>query len=86
MLIVIMCTIIYPKTVSAEENKIIRVGFPNVSGFTEKKDGGYTGYAYEYLREISIYTGWKYEFVEKNIEELLEDLQNGEIDILAGML
>ena len=86
MLIVIMCTIIYPKTVSAEENKVIRVGFPSVSGFTEKKDGSYTGYAYEYLREISIYTGWKYEFVEKNIEELLEDLRNGEIDILAGML
>lgn len=86
MLIVIMCTIIYPKSVRAEESKIIRVGFPSVSGFTEKKDGGYTGYAYEYLREISIYTGWQYEFVEKNLEELLEDLRNGEIDILAGML
>ncbi|MDU5111393.1 MAG: GGDEF domain-containing protein [Clostridium sp.] len=86
MLIVIMCTIIYPKSVSAEENKIIRVGFPSVSGFTEKKDGVYTGYAYEYLREISIYTGWQYEFVEKNLEELLEDLRNGEIDILAGMI
>lgn len=86
MLIVIMCTTIFPKNVSAEENKIIRVGFPTVSGFTEKKYGEYTGYAYEYLREISIYTGWEYEFVEKNIEELLEDLRNGEIDILAGMI
>lgn len=37
ILIVIMCTIIYPKSVIAEENKIIRVGFPSISGFTEKK-------------------------------------------------
>ena len=37
MLIVIMCTIIYPKSVSAEENKKIRVGFPSVSGFTKKR-------------------------------------------------
>ena len=86
ILIVIICTIIYPKSVNAEENKVIRVGFPTVSGFTEKKDGLYTGYAYEYLREIAIYTGWEYEFVEKSLNELMNDLIHGNIDILAGMI
>lgn len=86
ILIVIICTNIYPKSVSAEESKVIRVGFPTVSGFTEIKDGLYTGYAYEYLREIEIYTGWEYEFVEKSLGELLEDLKNGDIDILAAMI
>lgn len=86
ILIVIICTIIYPKSVKADDSKVIRVGFPIVSGFTEIKDGLYTGYAYEYLREIEIYTGWKYEFIEKSLGELLEDLKNGDIDILAAMI
>lgn len=86
LLIFIICTIIYSKSVSADESKVIRVGFPIVSGFTEIKDGLYTGYAYEYLREIEIYTGWEYEFVEKSLGELLEDLKNGDIDILAAMI
>ena len=84
--IIFISTSIHSKTVSAEELEKIKVGFPTVSGFTEKKDGLYTGYAYEYLREISIYTNWEYEFVEKNLEDLLEDLKNGDIDILAGMI
>lgn len=86
MVIIILSTVNYSKIVSAEEVKKIKVGFPTVSGFTEKKDGLYTGYAYEYLREISIYTNWEYEFVEKDLGELLEDLKNGDIDILAGMI
>lgn len=86
LLVVIICSCFYTKVIRAEENKIIRVGFPTVSGFTEKKDGVYTGYAYEYLREIAIYTGWEYEFVEKSLSDLMDDLKDGKIDILAGML
>ena len=86
LLVVIICSCFYTKVIRAEENKVIRVGFPTVSGFTEKKDGVYTGYAYEYLREIAIYTGWEYEFVEKSLGELLDDLKEGNIDILGGML
>lgn len=86
ILVVVMCSCFYTRSISADETKIIRVGFPNVSGFTEKKDGSYTGYAYEYLREIAIYTGWEYEFVEKSLGELMDDLKEGHIDILGGMI
>lgn len=37
LLVVIICSCFYTKVIRAEENKIIRVGFPTVSGFTEKK-------------------------------------------------
>lgn len=86
ILLVIICSSAYTKSVSAEENKVVRVGFPIIRGFTEKKGGIYTGYVYDYLREISIYTGWEYEFVEKSLNELLNDLRDGNIDILSGMI
>lgn len=86
VLVIIMANSFYPKSVSAYENKVIRVGFPIKSGFSEKKDGLYTGYVYEYLREIAIYTGWEYEFVEKSFSELMNDLKDGNIDILPGVV
>lgn len=72
--------------INAKENNVIRVGYPSVPGFTEKNDGAYSGYVYDYLREISIYTGWEYEFVEMDLATALDALRDGDIDILAGML
>ena len=77
---------IQPRTINAAESHIVRVGYPIVSGFTEVKDGIYTGYAYEYLTEIAKYTGWEYEFVEMDLNTMLEALRDGEIDLAAGML
>ncbi|MEG0310565.1 MAG: transporter substrate-binding domain-containing protein [Eubacterium sp.] len=51
-------------SVFAEETKIVKVGFPTFSGFSNvAEDGTLSGYTYEYLNEIAKYTGWKYEFV-----------------------
>lgn len=76
-----------------EEKTVIKVGYPIQSGLTEKtEDGEYVGYTVEYLEEISKYTGWEYEFVEaegdvnQQLSTLLEMLQNGEIDMMGGMV
>ena len=78
--------------VAAEEQKVIKVGFPVQKGLTEKdEDGNYTGYTVDYLKEIKKYTDWDYEFIEvdgninEQINTLLEMLQNGEIDLLGTM-
>ncbi|MBD7913964.1 diguanylate cyclase [Clostridium sp. Sa3CUN1] len=76
----------FPKHVKAEENKVIKVGYPIVEGFTEIKDEIYSGYAFEYLMEISKYTGWQYEFIEMGLNDALNKLKDGEIDIVAGMI
>lgn len=80
-------------TIESTESKVIRVGFPIQGGLSYKDaDGNYSGYTYDYLQEISQYTGWKYEFVEvpgdadEALMTMLEMLQNGEIDILGGMM
>ena len=74
------------KYIKAEENDVIKVGYPIVEGFTEIEDGVYSGYAHEYLREIAKYTGWEYEFIEMSLNEMMNALKDGKIDIGAGML
>lgn len=77
---------------AAEKEAAVRVGFPIQRGITEiDKFGNYTGYTYDYLREIAQYTGWEYEFVQVEGDEneqiltLMEMLKAGEIDLLGAM-
>ena len=72
--------------IKAEENKVIKVGYPIVEGFIEINDGVYSGYAYEYLCEIAKYTGWEYEFIEMSINDSIIALKDGKIDLAAGMM
>lgn len=69
---------------SMSERKTIRIGYLDYNGFISKnKDGNYTGYAVEYLKEISKYTNWKYEYVFGTWKEQMENLKDGKIDFLC---
>lgn len=85
LLIINICLSTQSNYVNAENNKV-RVGYSNISGFTEVENGIYTGFGFEYLREIAKYTGWEYEFIEMNLNEMMTKLKNGEIDIAGAML
>lgn len=72
--------------------RVLRVGYPIQRGLTMKDESGkLTGYTYDYLMEISQYTGWKYEFVfaegslNEQITTLMQQLETGEIDLLGSM-
>lgn len=83
MIVIAAC--IQPKPISATGNTVVKVGYPIVNGFTEVEEGIYSGYAYEYLTEIAKYTGWEYEFIEMNLNDMIFKLRDGEIDLAAGM-
>jgi len=70
-------------TRDAEKN--IRVGYFEQCGFIEETEEGYTGYAVDYLEEIASYTNWKYEYVEESLENCLELLKEGKVDLLCGV-
>lgn len=73
---------------SAEENTVtVRVGYYENEVFQEGAAEGVTksGYAYEYYRKISEYTGWNYEYVYGEFSEVYQMLLDGEIDLLAGL-
>ncbi len=71
----------------AKEDKTIRVGYYENEVFQEGASEGAvkTGYAYEYYRKLSEYTGWEYEYVYGSYGELYDMLLDGRIDLLAGL-
>ena len=70
-----------------EDTSVVRVGYYENEVFQEGASKGQvkTGYAYEYYRKLSEYTGWKYEYVYGGFNELYQKLLDGEIDLLAGL-
>lgn len=71
----------------AEDNNVIKVGFPESYGFSTITDGGvYGGLIHDYLTEIAKYTGWKYEFISGSTSAIYDKLLAGEVDIMGAML
>ncbi len=68
------------KSVRAEEQKVVRVGFDGTYKTTAEGDVP-SGYEYECYQKIADYTGWKFEYVSGSLDEILEKLKTGEIDI-----
>ena len=70
-----------------EDSKTVRVGYYENEVFQEGTGNGAVknGYAYEYYRKISEYTGWNYEYVYGSFTDLYEMFLNGEIDLMAGL-
>ena len=67
--------------------KTVRVGYYENEVFQEGASEGAVknGYAYEYYRKLSEYTGWNYEYVYGDFDDLYEKLLSGDIDFLAGL-
>ncbi len=72
---------------AAAETKTVRVGYYENEVFQEgAREGAVkTGYAYEYYRKLSEYTGWEYTYVYGGFGELYQMLLDGGIDLLAGL-
>lgn len=86
-LVLILLMLLPAFAVSAtDDGVVIRVGWFGLPGACEVNGGVYSGYDFDYLTEISKYTGWKYEFVEVDFAECLDMLAAGELDILGSLL
>ncbi|MDO4400050.1 MAG: response regulator [Coriobacteriia bacterium] len=76
-----------PAFADEKEPATVRVGYYENEVFQEGAHEGAvkTGYAYEYYRKISEYTGWRYEYVYGDFGDLYQQLIDGDIDLLAGL-
>ncbi len=70
-----------------DDSKTVKVGYYENEVFQEGAGEGTvkTGYAYEYYRKISEYTGWKYEYVYGEFGDLYQMVIDGKIDLIAGL-
>ena len=63
--------------------KTVRIGVYDLRAFVDKNaTGEYFGYGVDYLNQICMYTGWKYELVVTDNVSLKRMLSNGEVDFL----
>ena len=76
-----------PALASPDESETVKVGYYENEVFQEGAQEGSvkTGYAYEYYRKLSEYTGWNYEYVYGSYGDLYQKLLDGDIDLLAGL-
>lgn len=71
---------------SEAEPAVLKVAFPEAAGINEiYGDGTYGGCVYDWLEEIAKYTGWKYEFVSGDVNELMADMKTGAYDLMGGV-
>ncbi|WP_051464996.1 response regulator [Butyrivibrio sp. FCS014] len=90
-IVLLLFTALFPNQgrVLAADNTadVVRVGYYENEVFEEgaSPDAVKTGYAYEYYRKLSEYTGWNYEYVYGGFGELYDMLLSGDIDLLAGL-
>ena len=69
------------------EAEVVRVGYYDNEVFQEggREGAVKTGYAYEYYRKLSEYTGWKYEYVYGDFGDIYQMFLDGDVDLLAGL-
>lgn len=71
---------------AANKTTTVKVGFFLFDGFHNiDEDGKYSGYGYDYLHELALYTDWEYEYVVAPWDECLRMLEKGEIDLLGSV-
>jgi len=82
----VLLFLINPFFTTTSSSDTVKVGYYENEVFQEGGTPGAVknGYAYEYYRKISEYTGWKYEYVYGSYTELYNLLLEGKIDLLAG--
>ena len=91
MILLIMFFLICPQisygdSKNYREKKVVKVGYYLYEGYQEiDKAGVYSGYGYDYLKEISQFADWDYEFVVASFPECIRMLENGEVDIVGGI-
>ena len=89
----ILCVVFLAATVRAAEttvtakpqSEVVKAAWYEDSYHITDKNGSRSGYGYEYEQAVSAYTGWDYDYVTGNWEELLKKLQNGEVDLMSSL-
>lgn len=78
------CLLPAPAHADGEANRTVRIGYIDYAGFINKQpNGNFAGYGVDLLSQLSLYTGWQYEFVYDSWHNQLQNLRDGRIDFLC---
>ena len=81
--VVLAAAFLLPSTAFAQQSQqTVRVGWYESPFNSTDENGRRSGYAYEYQKKISAYSGWDYSYVSGSWPDLMQMLVNGEIDLM----
>ena len=84
--IVLAAAFLLPSTAFAQQSQqTVRVGWYESPFNSTDENGRRSGYAYEYQKKISAYSGWDYSYVSGSWPDLMQMLVNGEIDLMSDV-
>lgn len=70
---------------AADKQKVIRVAFPQAVGYTATgEDGKPVGLVVDVLNEVAKYTGWTYEYVPVENDDIMVQFEAGAFDLMGG--
>ena len=81
----LLCILCPGTTAAVQTQQTVRVGWFESAYNSTGANGERGGYGYEYQQAIASRTGWRYEYVRGEWPELLQQLKEGEIDLLAAV-
>lgn len=85
-LAMLTCVLTVNTAHAVDEPTVIKVGWVTSPGLQDYDNDVFSGYTYEYLEEVAKYTGWSYEYVPGDLSTIQTKLQNGEVDIVGGLI
>lgn len=66
---------------------MIRVAFPQVEGYSmTAEDGSRYGLVVDVLNEVAKYTGWKYDYIDVDNDDVLKRFMAGDFDLMADSI
>ena len=69
----------------AQEDRVLRVAFPTTPGVSELDSyGNRKGMLVDHLNEIAKYTGWEYEYIDVDSNDVVSDFIDGRFDLMGG--
>jgi ABC-type amino acid transport substrate-binding protein len=85
MLFLLLASALWYAPVSAQEAPLI-VGVRVAPPFVTQQEGGYGGTLIELFEDIAAELGWRYEYREVGLKELLEGVEGGDFDLGLGAI
>lgn len=84
--LVVFCCFAFASTVTFAQTKTVSVAYYLANNYQlgRNPEEMKAGYSYEFLQNISNYTGWKYDYVYGDWGTLYEKFLAGEIDLFPG--
>ena len=85
ILLAVLCSSAVPLSAADEQPLRLRVPFPEAEGFTMTDENGKrSGLVVDYLYEIAKYTGWSYEFIDTEANDMTREFVEGKYDLMGG--